>query len=383
VPASGVPAGLWQARRVPVTPDVRAAEAVDEAWLTAVLRAAGVGGGAMVTAFDATSIGTGQVGENVRFELTWSESDPWAPSSVVAKFPSTSEVSRAIAHHVDSYVKEVGFYRGVQHLVSVPTPLVHHVGWAPENQDFVIVMEDVRPAEQGDQLAGCDLDRARLAVDAAVGLHAPTWNRLAELESQPWLRRGGPEEVRQRAEMIAALAPGFLDRYAQRLDPEVLEIASALVAGFEAWVGAVGAWGDRFGWCLTHGDYRLDNMLFGTSTNVRPLTVVDWQTISIGFGPADVAYFCGAGLLPEQRSQHERSLLASYASGLRSSGVDVSDESAWAGYVLGSATGLIMAVLASQVVERTERGDEMFAVMAERHAEQIRDVGLSEIVGLS
>jgi hypothetical protein len=80
--------------------------------------------------------------------------------------------------------------------------------------------------------------------------------------------------------------------------------------------------------------------------------------------------------MPDVRSSHERSLVERYAAGLRASGIDIADDAAWDGYVLGTATGYFMAVLASQIVEQTERGDEMFAVMAERHADQIRTVGL-------
>ena len=36
---------------------------------------------------------------------------------------------------------------------------------------------------------------------------------------------------------------------------------------------------------------------------------------------------------------------------------------------------LVMAVIASQVVTHTDRGDEMFAVMAELHAVQMHDLG--------
>jgi hypothetical protein len=106
------------------------------------------------------------------------------------------------------------------------------------------------------------------------------------------------------------------------------------------------------------------------------VTVVDWQTVAVNIGPADVAYFCGAGLLPDTRASHERSLVERYGSGLAAHGVDVDVDALWDGYVLGSAGGYLMAVLASQIVERTDRGDEMFAVMAERHAAQIRHVGL-------
>lgn len=123
-------------------------------------------------------------------------------------------------------------------------------------------------------------------------------------------------------------------------------------------------------------------MLFGTTPAAPPPTVVDWQTVSVDIGPNDIAYYCGAGLAPDVRAEHERSLVERYAIGLRAHGVAVTDDGIWDGYVLGSATGLFMAVLASQIVERTERGDEMFAVLAERHADRVSTVGLLERLGV-
>ncbi len=143
-------------------------------------------------------------------------------------------------------------------------------------------------------------------------------------------------------------------------------------------------WADRHdAWCIVHGDYRLDNLLFGSPPASPELTVVDWQTVSIGIGPSDVAYFCGAGLVPDLRERVERDLVGRYAAGLRRAGVDISDDAIWEAYVLGSVGGYYMALLASQVVEQTERGDEMFAVMAERHAAQMRAVGLLDRLGVS
>ena len=56
----------------------------------------------------------------------------------------------------------------------------------------------------------------------------------------------------------------------------------------------------------------------------------------------------------------------------------VDAEQAWASYRLGTASGYAMAVLASQLVVRTERGDDMFVAMASRHAAQMRRVGLTQ-----
>ena len=71
-----------------------------------------------------------------------------------------------------------------------------------------------------------------------------------------------------------------------------------------------------------------------------------------------------------------------YAAGLGAAGVEVSDEAVWDGYVLGAASGYFVALIASQLVEQTERGDDMFVAMASRHAHQIRTVGLLDVLGL-
>lgn len=132
--------------------------------------------------------------------------------------------------------------------------------------------------------------------------------------------------------------------------------------------------------CLAHQDYRLDNMLFGTGPGAPPVTIVDWQTCRLGSGPADVAYFCGAGLRPEIRRDAEKRLVDRYIGGLLDAGLNVDADVIRRRYVLGSASGYIMAVLASQIVGATERGDAMFCVMAERHAAQIRDLGLFDVL---
>ena len=45
---------------------------------------------------------------------------------------------------------------------------------------------------------------------------------------------------------------------------------------------------------VVHNDFRLDNMLFSDAADRAPLTVVDWQTVGLGRGPGDIAYFLGS-----------------------------------------------------------------------------------------
>ena len=61
-----------------------------------------------------------------------------------------------------------------------------------------------------------------------------------------------------------------------------------------------------------HGDFRPDNFLFGTTPDAVPLAVVDWQTLSLGLGAADVAYFLGGAFAPDRRRDIERDLLEHY-----------------------------------------------------------------------
>jgi hypothetical protein len=109
-------------------------------------------------------------------------------------------------------------------------------------------------------------------------------------------------------------------------------------------------------------------MLFGTAEGGYPLTTVDWQTVGHGQGIVDAAYFIGNGPRVPDRRAHEMDLLRRYYDALCARGV--------AGYVWhecftnyrrATLAGVLMTVVASQVVASDERGVAMFAAMAERH----------------
>jgi hypothetical protein len=97
---------------------------------------------------------------------------------------------------------------------------------------------------------------------------------------------------------------------------------------------------------------------------------------------ADVAYFIGAGLRPRDRREHEQDLVHTYLPDLTAAGVDqVDDDAAWTDYRRGTWAGLVMAVGASMVVERTDRGDQMFLAMASRHAAHAVDLDAAALLG--
>jgi hypothetical protein len=76
-------------------------------------------------------------------------------------------------------------------------------------------------------------------------------------------------------------------------------------------------------------------------------------------------------LLPSVRGENERAVVDQYVSVLNAYGIELSKEEAWRQYRLFSFGGFVMAIVASMLVQQTERGDEMFMAMANRHGQQI------------
>ena len=330
-------------------------------WCTAAL--AGHLDGARVTDCTTHPVGTGQVSDTVRLELTY---DPpgAGPASLVAKVTAASEVSRNAAMLTRTYEIEAAFYRELAADLPVRTPRCYLSAWSPADNTYTVVLEDLAPAEQGDQMLGCSLAEAELALHEMAMLHGPRWGDPG-LAAMPWLHRSSPENIERMQGLVTALAPTFLERLSDGLEPDVVELTERFVASIGEYVV------DQPGpWTVAHGDFRVDNLLFGGDR----VAVVDWQTVVHGPGLADLAYFLGASLPVEHRRQHERDLVAGYHGRLAAAGVDLSFDDCWAGYRRYAFAGLLMAIVASALVERTERGDVMFTTMGNRHGRHALDL---------
>ena len=343
------------------------AEDLTADWLTFAL--AEHTGGARVTAVHAEPIGTGQVAETRRLSLSWESADA-GPAVIVAKVPSTNPVSLTAAKTMRNYELEVIFYRDLASTVDVNCPQCFFAGHDLQSDAFALLLADQAPAAQGDQLGGCSPEQAALGVTELVGLHAPRWNdaSLEELDLA-WLNRGGMDGAGF-AQLVAGLFPAFLERYADRLSPELAQSVSWLGENLTPYL--VNRPGPR---TLTHNDFRLDNLLFGADQ----VAVVDFQTVSYGYPLADLSYFVGGSLLDEARAEHEQALVQQYYQGLIARGVELAWTDCWNWYRRYAFEGLLMAVMASMGVERTERGDEMFMVMAQRsstHASELKSADL-------
>jgi hypothetical protein len=341
-------------------------EEVTAEWLSSVL-------GGAVGGVSATGIGDGLVGMNLRVDLH--DAAPELPASVVVKLPSLDPISRASGVALRNYEREVKFYTHVASTVSIRVPACHHASWDPVTGGFVLVLEDMAPCRQGDQITGCSVEMGRLAAVELARLHGPRWNDPT-LDELDWLqRRSGPEDGLQLAALWAMFFGGFAATYRQYLTADQFDLAERFGPLIPSWVDG------HDGPCtVTHGDYRLDNMLFGTPEGGPAVSVVDWQTPGHGSPSADLSYFCGAGLLPGDRREHERHLVDAYATALTDHGVDVDETWLWRSYCRDAFAGVIMAVVASQVVGESARSEAMFAAMATRHLQHALDANSMSLV---
>jgi hypothetical protein len=352
-------------------PDIRPPAAIDAAWVSAVLRRNGVD--AVVDHVSAEPIGTGQIGDSVRFTLGYAHAPADAPASLVGKFPAAGEESRATGVRLGNYYREVRFYQQLAPNARIRTPRCWFTDVDEATHDFVLIMEDLAPAQVGDQLKGVTLDQARDVIVEAAKLHASHWNDLA-LDELPWVSgaRAAPASAAS-PEAVTALWEAFKARYGHRLTPEWSGVGDQLAKRYLRFALPR----RRVPRCLTHNDFRPDNMMFGVAgSGGAPVTVLDWQSFAYGVGATDVAYFLAGALPPDVRRAAEPELLALYhrtlvAEGVAGYGADaLKRDYGRGGYLL-----FLTAFFAAMIVTQTPRGDDMFIQMLSSAAEHMLEHG--------
>ena len=340
---------------------------IDADWMTVALRRAGLlGDGGRVSGVAAKGVGNGLVGDSFRFTLTYEGEAKGAPASVVGKFPARDPASRKSGTDHMLYIREVSFYRELAKTVAIHVPRALVAEIDPATDDFTLIFEDLGPARQGDQLTGCSLEDARTAMGQAAALHAPRWGDASLLEID-WLAIRPQQLSGMVTEQLPAIIGLFADRYDGMLEPEFMDLVRRLPATLTA---------QRQGTApapltVQHADFRLDNVMFDVQGGRHPMATLDWQTVTVGPGATDVAYFLSAGIDPQSR----RDLVSVYHSELVRRGVTGYDrEACWTDYRRFATHGVLMGVFSALSVERTERGDALFLKMTRGACEQALDL---------
>ncbi|HEY1968325.1 MAG TPA: oxidoreductase family protein [Pseudonocardia sp.] len=345
-------------------------------WFTDLLHGRGVD--AAVAGVDIEPVGTGQLAETRRFTLRYAGTPgPGAPRSLVGKFTSENGVAAETGHTLGIYRSEVMFYRELAGGAGIRTPRVY----AAEIDDqgrFLLLLEDLAPARPGNQLDGCTPDEVRRGLAEAALLHAAYWDD-AGLAERDWVYVPDSAQGFYTTEMVERSWAHLHREYDSWLTADVAEVCARYVAAHERWNRRRGR--PR---CLTHNDFRPDNMLFpvGDDGGGGRVALVDWQTVSFLEAGMDVAYLLGGALARDTRRALEPELLHRYHDDLQAHGVSgYPFEQLYDDYRHYTFAALTVAMGATLLVKRTERGDRMLMRMLSDAAGHVLDTGALELLG--
>jgi hypothetical protein len=322
---------------------------LDETWLSRHLDLEGV------RYVHVASVGLGQVANCYRLSIHHDA----GVTSVIAKVPSNDDVSRSTAALQHLYQREVSFYQLLAPSIATRTPRCYYAE-RDDNDNFLLLLEDLSPSAVIDQFVGISLGTARAGLASLAGLHGPT-HAQRELHDAAWLS-GVSEELRPLySAVLPVLFDQFIERYGARIDDDV----RATVLALKDRLGLFSDYASPFP-CVTHGDFRTDNLLIDACDGTVALAVVDWQTVGVGSPLLDVAYFLTTSLTPEDCAREEFELLDYYLAKLNGYDVDIPVEIARREFSRYTLQPIVMLVAASVIVEQTSRGDDMFLAMIER-----------------
>jgi aminoglycoside/choline kinase family phosphotransferase len=260
--------------------------------------------------------------------------------------------------------------------MSIPVPQSFYSEISDDGADFVLILADMAPAVQGDQIAGCSAEEAALAVEALAGLHGPSWCDPEWMAlSGIAMPKPGDDAAAGGLGEISVMAGGILvDKLGADISDEDKETLTTAMSLVTPWLKA-----EPHRYALMHGDYRLDNMLFDPGRT--RITVVDWQTVGIGLPGRDLAYFTATSLDPDDRSEIEKDLVAQYHRALLGYGItDYDFDTCWRDYRLGVVQAPLLTGLGFAFAASTERGDEMMLTMLHRGCRAIRELETLELI---
>jgi len=351
-----------------------AAFPADPAQLTAEWLGEAVGG--EVTSFDIDQIGVGVglLGRLYRVSLEGQN----VPASVVAKFPTLDEGARMnVVEHLNFYRNEVNFYRDVAGQTPIATPMVYFAEHDPDSGDFALILEDLGDRRMCDQVAGCAIADAKVAIDAMVDQHAAWWGS-DRFEAHPWIPRySDPPFPQVLAGMFKQSWPRALDIVGGQLADAYRDFGDRFPDLIEWFMNA----GCEPPLTLGHGDYRLDNMFFATKDGQAPITLVDWQICCRIRGGYDLGYFISQSLSTDERREHESSFRDRYLEGLAKKGIDYPEDSFDNDYRRTTAWCFIYPVVATGQIEITnERHRALIQGITDRAIQAIEDNDALELL---
>jgi hypothetical protein len=355
-------------------------EDLTPAWLTQALRTRGTITTAAVASFDVQRIaqGVGFIGQLVRLSMRYTLDEAGAPRSLIAKFPAAAAENRALGNMFRFYERETRFYEEIAAKSPLRTPHCYYSAIDSTAGRNILLLEDLAPARVGDQVQGCTVPEAELAIQQLAQFHAAWWEqpRLSTFDWMPLWNDAGLVPLVQGVYQ-QAWGP-FLANFGDRLPAALLEVGQRLGACIAPMMDQL-AQPPR---TIMHGDYRIDNLFFATTAEGMPLAVIDWQICARGRGVFDVAYLLSQSAPPALRQAEEMRLLRTYHRALLDHGVQgYAFEECLLDYRRSILFALVYPVIVCGSLDLANaRGHQLATVVLERSVAAILDLNAAELL---
>jgi len=343
---------------VPAAPPTDDSSEIDAAWLTAAL-------GVEVRDVTALRVGTGQMGQSWRLTVTYADPGADLPTSFVAKMAGGDPETRTLI--ADGYRSEFLWYTSLGDTVAIRIPRCWYATITDDAVSFVLLLDDLAPAEPGAQVPGATVAQAHVALREMAGLHGPRWGDPSLL-AIPELRPPSDEGAEFHAQIFGGAVPQFIEQFGEWMSSDDVATLHDLSTWMGDWLKS-----RRDQLTLIHGDFRPDNLM--VSPDGQTITTLDWQTIGLGFAGRDLGYFLGLGLDSDLRRAHESELLATYHDAILRQGVEITIDECFNDYRLGTPQGPLVTVLGAvyATATPTDASNAMFSSMITRSCAAIRD----------
>jgi aminoglycoside phosphotransferase (APT) family kinase protein len=162
-----------------------------------------------------------------------------------------------------------------------------------------------------DQLAGMSAQQARFSLERLAAAQMQWWD-AADLGELTWLPLFSDAIVKQMVRVYRDRWPDFVDLHAGYLPPGARRLGECIGVQLERLLDEL----SRPPVTVVHGDFRAENLLFGSAGYLDAVAVIDWQICGRGRGAFDMAYLLCQSMTVADRRDHEIDIITGWHNAL-------------------------------------------------------------------
>ncbi len=337
---------------------------ITPAWMQSVLRSSGLPD-VVVTGVAHSPVGAGNVSDCVRVELAYDGERGDAPASVVVKLRPSDPGAHQHGLNSGAYHREIGAFRaiGERHACRIPTAY-----WvAGDETNINLVTEDLTGSTiPGNQAAGSNAAEAEAVIVELARVHS-AFAPISPESAPDWMIRLA-DVCDYWSDHARAGAAAALVRFADVLPPESLDVIRDGAEIVRDWHLL-----PQQRWSFTHGDPRVDNVLFEQVDGKPSAVLIDWQVTGIRNPMYDVGYFMSGSVDADLRREIEMPLIRRYIEvySQQADGYDVA--AAVSDYQIQLLSGLYISLAAIDVLPDNDVVNALILALLRRNCAAVID----------